>query len=154
MTCTFQRAWQGTCGKPTADGYRCDEHKDLLCASCGAPATSTCDETQGPCVCGNPLCENCEHALAPDGTNRGSDHIRKGTQRYKPWYVQNEEEKLQGDYLMLKRRLDSIEWIAQAVSGEKGETYRNETRPAILKKIAEMEDSHPELFGLMEAPRD
>lgn len=73
----------------------------MKCASCGNQATRTCEET-GQFVCGANLCDECEHAIAPDGTNGGvgffttvpremregwKEHVRKTDQKYEPWYL-------------------------------------------------------------------
>lgn len=85
--CQFNKAWIGKCGKPTVEGSNyCEEHLDLECVSCGKQATHSCHETFG-LVCGAPLCNNCEHEIAEDGTNGGIvAHCRKDEQKYKPWY--------------------------------------------------------------------
>lgn len=103
--CNFGVAWLGDCPAQVAEeGQRCEKHANLKCASCNAPATHTCDET-GQLVCGTPLCDNCEHAIAPDGTNGGvgfyttvpkemqkdwKTHIKKTEQKYEPWYARKE----------------------------------------------------------------
>jgi len=93
--CIFDKAWIGRCKNSAlpAKGV-CEEH-DRPCASCGAPATHSCDSTFG-LVCGAPLCPDCEHELDEQGTNGWvSKHCRKDAQKYKPWYIQ-EAEKLRG----------------------------------------------------------
>lgn len=99
-TCGFERAWQGPCKNECP----CPEHNGAKCVSCGAPATHSCDET-GQFVCSVMLCDKCEHAIAPDGTNGGvgfyttvppemratwKSHIPKGEQKYTPWYEREE----------------------------------------------------------------
>jgi hypothetical protein len=92
-TCSYGLAWVGECQNQSP----CEEHKDLKCGSCGAPATHQCDST-GQFVCGFDLCDNCEHAIFPDGTNGGigfnaqelpkelkSRHVKKDEQIYKMW---------------------------------------------------------------------
>ena len=92
--CGFGQAWVGPCKNPKP----CEKHAALECVSCGAPATRSCDET-GQFVCGEPLCDHCEHAIFPDGTNGGIGfnaaalpeglprrHIRKDAQVFTPWY--------------------------------------------------------------------
>lgn len=72
-TCNFMRAWVGPCDKPKP----CPDHAKWVCCSCGSPATHDCAETS-VFVCDYPLCDDCEHAIAPDGTNGGNfDHCRK-----------------------------------------------------------------------------
>ncbi len=100
-TCGFGEAWIGKC-KVETDGGRCEKHKDLVCISCGKPATHTCDET-GQFVCGEALCDECEHTTFPDGCNGGigfnaqklpegmKRHCKKTEQRYQPWYMREEE---------------------------------------------------------------
>ena len=100
--CGFGLAWVGNCKQPaTAENGRCQTHTKEVCSSCGAPATHECEET-GQLVCGFPLCDNCVHAIAPDGTNGGvgfyssipddmqktwKTHVKKTEQSYKPWYA-------------------------------------------------------------------
>jgi len=56
MACTFDRAWQGPCGRED-----CKEHANLVCCSCGAKATRSCPECLRFGVCGESLCDNCAH---------------------------------------------------------------------------------------------
>jgi hypothetical protein len=91
--CGFNEAWIGVCNEPNP----CKKHSDLKCVSCGNKATRTCDET-GQFVCGAPLCDDCEHTIAEDGTNGGigfyktsnfaglKEHCRKTEQVNKPWF--------------------------------------------------------------------
>lgn len=95
--CGFLMSWVGHCKEPRP----CAKHKDLLCSSCGSPATHDCEETGG-FVCGAPLCNDCEHTIFPDGTNGGvgfsmqdcpdgmKRHCKKCEQRYTPWYTRPE----------------------------------------------------------------
>jgi len=99
LACGFNQAWIGPC-KNTAP---CEKHADLVCESCGAPATRSCDET-GQFVCGAPLCGDCEHTIFPEGHNGGigfnahpcpegmERHVRKTEQQYTPWYTRDLEE--------------------------------------------------------------
>ena len=83
MKCSFVLAWRGPCGSDLP----CRDHADVLCDSCGQPATHECEETFG-FVCGVPLCDECEHKISPDGTNGGTfDHCRKDAQKHLPWYA-------------------------------------------------------------------
>lgn len=83
--CTFDKAWIGTCGKPN-----CQEHKNIPCSCCGAPAVRECPETFG-LVCGSPLCADCVHELTEDGVNySGCRHVRKGEQKHLPWYMRED----------------------------------------------------------------
>lgn len=83
--CQFRKAWIGQC-KNEGEPF-CNEHANLKCSSCGNPATRECDSTMG-LVCGCPLCDDCEHELAEDGTNGyQSKHCRKDAQKYTPWYM-------------------------------------------------------------------
>ena len=79
-----------------------EEHTQI-CVSCGEPATHDCHQT-GQFVCGAPLCDKCEHALFPDGTNGGigfdaqplpegmtNRHCRKDAQQHTPWYARVKE---------------------------------------------------------------
>ena len=97
FTCGFDQAWVGNCKTPVAsENDRCEKHTKK-CVSCGVMATRSCDQT-GQFVCGAPLCDDCEHTIAADGTNGGigfnaqsppegmKDHCKKGEQRYSPWY--------------------------------------------------------------------
>lgn len=98
--CDFEVAWVGKCkdeGNP-----RCSTHTGLICASCGGSATHTCYET-GQFVCGENLCDECEHTIFPSGTNGGigfsgeplpdgmGRHCKKAEQRFKPWYARDSE---------------------------------------------------------------
>lgn len=92
--CKFELAWVGKCNKPTVRGSEmCEKHAGIECCSCGQPATRECDETLGPFVCGFPLCDKCEHEIAPDGTNGGmaycskDHHCRNDEQEHEPWFV-------------------------------------------------------------------
>lgn len=94
--CGFLEAWVGRCRNPNP----CSKHAEQACRSCGATATQNCSET-GQFVCGEPLCNDCEHTIYPSGTNGGvgfnaqdlpegmKRHCRKTEQRYKPWYVRD-----------------------------------------------------------------
>lgn len=91
--CDFLVAWVGRCQHESP----CEKHKDLKCVSCGSPATMSCDETGG-LVCGEPLCNNCEHTTAKDGCNgtNGSElpaglgrHCKRKDQVFKPWFYRN-----------------------------------------------------------------
>lgn len=96
LTCGFDVAWVGRCRVVVcSEGERCQQHAGLKCCSCGAPATRECDETM-QFVCGCPLCDDCEHKVAPNGTNGGTlQHCRKDAQEYQPWYMrENWQEEL------------------------------------------------------------
>lgn len=99
--CGFDEAWIGKCkqiGNP-----RCPKHEGRACTSCGADATRNCPET-GQFVCGADLCDECEHAMFPDGTNGGigfnaqslpegmKSHCRKAEQKFQPWYMRGEKQ--------------------------------------------------------------
>lgn len=59
--CNYDKPWQGTCQTPVNSPLeRCDEHKDRVCCSCGAPATRDCSMASSM-VCGAPLCDDCIH---------------------------------------------------------------------------------------------
>ena len=73
--CCFDEAWRGKCKELAVKNGRCEKHADLVCISCGAPATHTCSET-GQFVCGAPLCDDCEHTTAENGTNGGIGFYR------------------------------------------------------------------------------
>lgn len=101
--CGFGLAWIGECEESVInEGERCENHKDEKCSSCGEPATHQCSET-GQFVCGAPLCDNCEHTIAEDGTNGNIGffrtaklpdgyraHCRKDEQIYIPWYARED----------------------------------------------------------------
>jgi hypothetical protein len=95
--CKFHLAWIGQCCIETAPfSDFCEEHKDKICCSCGAPATHECNETMG-LICGAPLCDNCEHTIYSNGCNSAGwdiyafrpeglkEHCRKDQQVYMPW---------------------------------------------------------------------
>ena len=92
--CKFNKAWVGRCKEEADESGFCEEHRGMVCSSCGAVATRNCSETMGPLVCGAPLCDDCEHTIQSNGcSNMGElpegmkGHCRKGEQRYHPWYV-------------------------------------------------------------------
>lgn len=92
--CKFDLAWVGKCNKP-CEGDFCDGHKNIVCVSCGKPATHECSETMG-LVCGFPLCDDCEHTICENGCNSGAPlpaglkgHCKKDAQVYKPWYMKD-----------------------------------------------------------------
>jgi hypothetical protein len=104
--CNYGLAWEGKCenDKP------CIDHKDLICCSCGAPATHQCDST-GQFVCGCDLCDNCQHTIFPDGANGGvgfneqelpkeltGRHVRKCEQVYKIWLRRKDENDIHTEY--------------------------------------------------------
>ena len=148
--CTFNIAWIGPCGCECIERDRCSEHADLKCVSCGEPATRSCNATHGPCLCSAPLCSNCEHELAPNGTNEGNRHVRKGTQKYKVWIEQTEQEQLQGEYLMLQRKVDSYRGVARHLPEGTRDDYLCPRVRGCFEKMAVMEKEHPELVGLRE----
>ena len=98
MRCSWETAWVGRCRKPALRGKAtCAKHSSRVCASCGEKATHDCYET-GQLVCGFPLCDLCEHAIFPDGTNGGvgfneqplppelpKRHCRKTAQVHESW---------------------------------------------------------------------
>lgn len=114
--CGFDEAWIGPCkqvGNP-----RCEKHSNKICASCGAAATKNCPET-GQFVCGENLCNDCEHTIFPSGTNGGvgfnaeslpdgmNRHCKKTEQRFQSWYAREPEAQPAPD--------TSGEWRAQAM---------------------------------------
>lgn len=101
MTCKWTAAWIGRCRVAADQGSDyCAKHTQK-CSSCGETATHDCEET-GQFVCGFPICDSCEHAIFPDGTNGGvgfnaqaisqevKRHVKKSEQKYKPWYARAE----------------------------------------------------------------
>ena len=97
--CKFVKAWIGQCKNDADESGYCEEHKEIMCVSCGAKATHECSET-GQFVCGFPLCDDCEHTNCENGTNGNigffrtsklpegyKDHCKKSEQKYFPWYV-------------------------------------------------------------------
>lgn len=88
----------GQCKEQADESGFCATHKDKKCQSCAAQATHDCEET-GQFVCGAPLCDECEHAIFPEGHNGGvgfnelplppelkKRHVKKTEQVFKPWY--------------------------------------------------------------------
>ena len=59
MSCRFDKAWQGPCGKPSEGDY-CPEHAGLVCVVTGRQATHTCSFA-GQFVCGANLADNVIH---------------------------------------------------------------------------------------------
>jgi hypothetical protein len=115
--CHFDIAWVGKCEALAVDHGMCEEHKDLKCSSCGEPATHSCYET-GQFVCGAPLCDNCEHTTAMDGTNgnigffRTSDlpkgmkeHCKKSEQQQFSWIIRSSGK----DYPEIQAILDKFD---------------------------------------------
>jgi hypothetical protein len=105
FTCDFIKAWIGPCPTSvTKEGERCIKHSNIKCCSCGSLATHECDEMCEctRCVCGSPLCDNCEHTIYEDGTNGGigfnaqrppegmKTHCEKKHQIYAPWYMRED----------------------------------------------------------------
>ncbi len=95
--CKFYVAWVSQCKHVADESGYCEEHKQIVCKSCGKKATHSCSETMG-LVCGSPLCNECEHTLCENGYNSGAplpegmeDHCKKGAQVFKPWYLQDDE---------------------------------------------------------------
>jgi hypothetical protein len=95
VTCRFDKAWVGKCGKEADESGFCEEHKGIKCVSCGAQATRECPETIG-LVCGAPLCDDCEHTIQSNGCNSCGElhdglgaHCKKKEQVYKPWYMRD-----------------------------------------------------------------
>ena len=91
--CKFDKAWIGKCKNDADESGYCEEHKDIMCCSCGAKATHECSETMG-LVCGAPLCDDCEHTINSNGCNSGGtspeglkSHCKKSDQKYFSWYV-------------------------------------------------------------------
>lgn len=94
--CNFDIAWVGKC----RESVPCVKHAGRKCSSCHAAATRECGET-GQFVCGADLCDDCEHAIFPDGTNGGIGfnaqvlptgtrrHCKKTEQRHQPWYARS-----------------------------------------------------------------
>lgn len=98
VTCGFEEAWIGNCKNECP----CEKHAALKCVSCGEKATRSCDQT-GQFCCGAPLCDDCEHTIAEDGTNGNigffrtaklpdgfREHCKKSEQVYQPWYMRAE----------------------------------------------------------------
>lgn len=94
MQCAFEIAWVGQCTNNAINNSNmCKKHAELKCVSCGNPATHECPETMG-LVCGELLCDDCEHTICSNGCNSGAPrpdgfkaHCKKDQQLYKPWYM-------------------------------------------------------------------
>lgn len=89
--CQFTIAWIGKCNEPTVKNKKyCEEHLNVKCSSCEEQATHECPETMGPFICGYSLCDECEHEIAPNGTNGNwFKHCPTDEQKYLPWIMQN-----------------------------------------------------------------
>lgn len=78
--CSFDIAWVGKCKNYclTDADSTCQEHAELVCSSCGKPATRQCDHT-GQFVCGAPLCDDCSHSPPDKGSKNwfmmGGSHL-------------------------------------------------------------------------------
>lgn len=69
--CVFDEAWRGRCkAMSLVSADRCEAHARLVCVSCAAPASQSCDYT-GQFVCGAPLCHRCEHSPPDKSVGRG-----------------------------------------------------------------------------------
>jgi len=104
-------------------------------------------------VCGAPLCADCEHEIAPDGTNgsgRSWKHVRKGTQKFKSWWDQTPAERLRGEYLMAKREVEASARLMPLLAEERQPEWRQTYHIPRQQRVAEMEAQHPELVGLVE----
>jgi hypothetical protein len=64
---------------------------------------------------------------APDGTFRYNNHIRKGHQKYKPWWEQSEEEQKRGrlQVLLVDTIDDCKRKIATATNNSTIECFQN-----------------------------
>lgn len=61
--CSFLECWVGVCKKPRAPhSHFCDKHRGRKCWACDNPATSNCDATLGPMVCGVDQCHLHPHS--------------------------------------------------------------------------------------------
>lgn len=152
VKCKFEIAWVGRCKEEADQDGLCSEHAKLTCSSCGAQATRSCDETFG-LVCGASLCSDCEHEIAPDGTNgRSGRHVKKGEQKFKLWIEQNEEETRVGKYLMWKRQADSYRRLITVAhtDGVKSPDHLVRYLSEAEDAMRGMEANHPELVGLTE----
>jgi hypothetical protein len=108
FTCGFSEAWVGSCKEPVdSEDGQCEKHAGKICVSCGAKATQSCDST-GSFVCGEPLCNDCEHTLRAGGTNGGigfnaspppegmKDHCKKSEQKHQLWIFGKDEKTSDG----------------------------------------------------------
>lgn len=143
--CEFVAAWVGRCRQPVEAGATlCSEHRGLLCVSCGQPATRTCEATN-QMVCGELLCDECEHELAPNGTTCFGGHCRKGQQTYRPWHEMTPEERIVGDVRTDIARY--VQWMTLIENSSEshraaGERFLNEQ----LQVVNEQARRHPEVL--------
>ena len=98
VVCHFDKAWVGKCEAEADESGYCEEHRGIKCVSCGAQATRECPETMG-LVCGELLCDDCEHTIQSNGCNSGGvlpyglkSHCKKADQSNKPWYMRTNDE--------------------------------------------------------------
>lgn len=104
LQCRFVEAWRGKCSqKVVGEHGMCAKHAPLVCCSCKAQATHSCEET-GQFVCGSPLCDDCTHRTFPDGTNGGvgfnaqslpegqKRHIKKSENTQLPRYARRPQD--------------------------------------------------------------
>lgn len=94
MKCFYSLAWVGPCNKTAGTNGLCEEHSKEKCCSCGEQATRQCPET-AQFVCGESLCNECEHTICENGCNSGAklpegykEHCKKDKQIYTPWYME------------------------------------------------------------------
>jgi hypothetical protein len=144
VVCGYDIAWIGKCTEPAGENGRCEKHAKAVCCSCGKPATHDCPET-GQLVCGAPLCDDCEHTTAMEGTNGNigffrtsplpegmREHCKKADQKVFPWYVTS----MKKDYPYFVEVLDKF---------DKGELTYLEADKLILDFIVEKNRIEEEL---------
>lgn len=126
--CKFDRAWIGKCKKENLpDSEYCQEHATDVCCVCGEQATHECPETGG-LVCGQLLCDNCEHKIVEAGHNGGcggkNSHCKKSEQEYYPWFMKDDMLKIEGDEKARAGDLfkEGHEFEAQILEGTEQET--------------------------------
>lgn len=61
-TCNYDIAYVGWCGgELEKNETKCNKHKNLKCVYCGKSAMRECPRDMGYCVCGEPICWECNH---------------------------------------------------------------------------------------------
>ena len=134
---SFTAAWQGVCkcGKLVGE---CEEHNEVVCVSCGSTAVRECPAHLGPISCGAPLCQDCEHVVAPNGTtSRKLVHCRSIEQKYLPWTSMSPEDIAEGNARMAAQAVADWNQIQRqgAQGAEKLVATASETFLEAAKKV-------------------
>jgi hypothetical protein len=89
LTCVFDEAWRGKCGKPASgEPALCEKHRDAERYSCwcGEQAVKECSVASS-FVCGRPLCADhgCNKVAGGMTGSVGAKHSERGHAQYEAW---------------------------------------------------------------------